>query len=243
MANEGRVRPTLTFDICTLPFDILPPSMSRTLFWYIFKDLLKIFFLASGCLAGIMSFGGLLRPLTEHGLGPGQVARILGYFMPAMQTYSLPVAALFATTMVYGRLSSDNELTACRAAGISAMSIALPACVLGLVVSLISFAFLYFVVPICSLQVEKIIYSNIAQLVSNQIERNHRIELSQGLGKPLTIFAQQAQVMPAPPDRPRDQVVRLVAPVFIQYEQPQDKRDKDRPQPPLDFYMARVATV
>ena len=217
--------------------------MSRTLFWYIFKDLLRIFLLASGCLAGIMSFGGLLRPLTEHGLGAGQVARILGYFMPAMQTYSLPVAALFATTMTYGRLSADNELTACRAAGISALSIALPAFVLGLVVSLISFAFLYFVVPICSLQVERIIYSNIAQLVSNQIERNHRVELSQGVGKPLTIFAQQAQVMPPPTDRPRDQVVRLVAPVFIQYEQPADKRDRDKPQPPLDFYMARVATA
>jgi lipopolysaccharide export LptBFGC system permease protein LptF len=219
--------------------------MSRTLFWYIFKDLLKIFLLASGCLAGIMSFGGLLRPLTEHGLAAGQVARILGYFMPAMQTYSLPVAALFATTMVYGRLSADNELTACRAAGIpmGIFGMALPAVVLGLIVSLISFAFLYFVVPICSLQVERIIYSNIAQLVSNQIERNHRIELSQGVGKPLTIFAQQAQVMPAPPERPRDQVVRLVAPVFIQYEQPQDKRDRDKPQPPQDFYMARVATA
>src|SRR5437763_1946578 len=113
-----------------LPFDILRPSMSRTLFWYIFKDLLKIFFLASGCLAGIMSFGGLLRPLTEHGLGPGQVARILGYFMPAMQTYSLPVAALFATTMVYGRPSSDHDPTACRAAGISALTLALPASLL-----------------------------------------------------------------------------------------------------------------
>src|SRR3954454_8094825 len=164
MANEGRVRPTLTFDICTLPFDILPPSMSRTLFWYIFKDLLKIFFLASGCLAGIMSFGGLLRPLTEHGLGPGQVARILGYFMPAMQTYSLPVAALFATTMVYGRLSADNELTACRAAGISYLAVSLPALVLGLVAALTSLLFLCFVVPVFTFKVEKVVYANLANL-------------------------------------------------------------------------------
>src|SRR5881275_846737 len=159
--------------------------MSKTLFWYLLRDLLRIFFLTTGTLAGIMSFGALLKPLTQHGLGLGQVGQILSYFSPAMTTYSLPIAALFATTMVYGRLSADNELTACRAAGISALSIALPAFLLGLVVSLISFAFLYFIVPICSLQVEKIIYSNIAQLVSNQIERNHRIELSQGLGKPL----------------------------------------------------------
>ena len=48
-------------------------TLSPTLFWYIFKDLIRIFALASGVLAGIMSFGGLLRPLTEHGLDVGQV--------------------------------------------------------------------------------------------------------------------------------------------------------------------------
>ena len=88
--------------------------MSRTLFWYIFRDLLRIFFMASGALAGIMSFGGLLRPLTHQGLDASQVGRMLSYLTPAMTTYSLPVAALFATTMVYGRLSADNELTAAR---------------------------------------------------------------------------------------------------------------------------------
>ena len=106
--------------------------MSRTLFWYVLKDLVRIFVLASVALAAIMSFGGLLRPLTEHGLDVQQVTRILGYFMPAMQTYSLPVAALFATTMVYGKLSADNELIACRAAGIGYWPIWLPAIVLGL---------------------------------------------------------------------------------------------------------------
>src|SRR3979411_307550 len=96
--------------------------MSKTLFWYIFRDLLRIFFMASGALAGIMSFGGLLRPLTENGLDASQVAKMLTYFAPAMTTYSFPVAALFAATMVYGRLSADNELTACRASGISFLS-------------------------------------------------------------------------------------------------------------------------
>src|SRR5665213_1922529 len=105
--------------------------MSRTLFWYVFKDLMKIFFMASGALAGIMSFGGLLRPLTQNGLDGSQVILLLRYFMPAMSTYSLPVAALFATTAVYGRMSADNELTACRASGISFLSIATPAMLLG----------------------------------------------------------------------------------------------------------------
>src|SRR5579862_8166885 len=98
--------------------------IGRTLFWYIFRDLFKIFAMANGALAGIMSFGGLLRPLTHQGLDIGQVGKLLAYFNMAMLTYSLPIAALFATTVVYGRLSADNELTACRAGGMSHLSVA-----------------------------------------------------------------------------------------------------------------------
>ena len=67
-----------------------------------------------------------------------------------MTTYSFPVAALFAATMVYGRLSSDNELTGCRAGGISYLSMMSPAFVLGLGVAGVSLLFLCFVVPVYS---------------------------------------------------------------------------------------------
>ena len=58
--------------------------ISYTLSRYIFWDLLRIFLMASGALAGIMSFGGLLRPLTQQGLDAGQVGQLLSYFTPAM---------------------------------------------------------------------------------------------------------------------------------------------------------------
>ena len=63
--------------------------MSKTLFWYLLKDLLRIFLLASGTLAGIMSFGALIRPLTQHGLDASQIGKILSYFSPAM-TFAYP---------------------------------------------------------------------------------------------------------------------------------------------------------
>jgi lipopolysaccharide export LptBFGC system permease protein LptF len=163
--------------------------MSKTLFWYLLKDLLRIFAMTSATLAGIMSFGALLKPLTQHGLDLGQVGRILSYFSPAMTTYSLPIAALFATTIVYGRMSADNELTACRACGISSLMMTAPAFLLGLIVALISLLFLSFVVPVFTLKVEKVIYSNLAQLVANKITRTHEISY----GK-TTIFAQAAEV-------------------------------------------------
>src|SRR3954463_15288729 len=186
--------------------------MSRTLFWYIFWDLLKIFLLTSGVLAGIMSFGGLLRPLTEHGLDVGQVGRMLTYFQPAMWTYALPVAALFATTVVYGRLSADNEIVACRAAGISHLAMAFPALVLGMLIALISLLLLCFFVPLCMLKAERVVFSNVAQIVQNSIERTHQLKLLDQGRDPVTVFAQSAYILPFDPSRPREQAVVLVEP-------------------------------
>ena len=151
--------------------------MSKTLFWYIFGNLLRVFLLTTAGLAGIMSFAVLLRPLTENGLDFGQVNRLLVFSLPAVCALSLPVSALFATTMVYGRFSADNELTAMRASGISyfsarRFSVALPALVLGLVVATISLLMLCFIVPVYSLKVEEVIYSNIARVIANRIERH-----------------------------------------------------------------------
>ena len=214
--------------------------MSRTLFFYIFKDLLRIFFLTSGALAGIMSFGGLLRPLTEHGLDASQAAKMLSYFMPAMSTYSLPIAALFATTMVYGRLSADNELTACRAAGFSYLSIAMPAVVLGLTVAITSLLFLCFIVPVFTLKVERVIYSNLAQLISNQIERTHQIKFDK-----TTIFAQEASVGEPDPAHPNEQRVSLAGLMIVALEKEEaiDKKKEERLNIPRAFYLARRATI
>ena len=169
--------------------------LSPTLFWYIFKDLLKVFMLANGALAGILSFGGLLRPLTEQGLEAWQVGLLLSYFTPAMTAYSLPVAILFATSVVYGRLSADNEILACRAGGLSHLSLCLPAAVLGLVVSLASALLLLFVVPKYTLKIEKVIFANLAKIVANDIERKHQVRLP---GMKLTVFARSAYLPPQP---------------------------------------------
>lgn len=209
--------------------------MSRTLFWYIFKDLLKIFLMASGVLAGIMSFCGLLKPLTEHGLNAGQVLQMLTYFLPATQTYSLPLAALFATAVVYGRLSADNELTACRASGISYLSLAAPALVLGLTMAIVSLLGLCFIVPHYTLKVEKVIFSNLAALVQNDIQRTHQIRLGDA-----TVYAQTAQVAPSEAAHPDVQRVVMSGVVFVTSEP-----DKAEPKLriPKEFWMADTCTV
>ncbi|HWP40615.1 MAG TPA: LptF/LptG family permease [Tepidisphaeraceae bacterium] len=212
--------------------------MSSTLFWYIFKDLVRIFLLAGAALSAIMTFGGLLRPLYEHGLDVGQVGRILAYSTPAMWGYSLPIAALYATTVVYGRLGADNEIVACRAAGISHLALTMPAFVLGILTAFISLLLLCFIVPASTLEVEKVIYSNLAKLVASQIERTHQAKFEYE-SRPVTVFAQAAQVLPTDPARPRDQAVRLAGPLIVTFEQAQ----RSRLSVPEEFFMASEATA
>ncbi|HEX8912014.1 MAG TPA: LptF/LptG family permease, partial [Humisphaera sp.] len=193
-------------------------GMGGTLFEYVFRDLLKIFGLTTGALTGIMSFGGLLRPLTQQGLDAYQVGQILAYFSPTMTAYSLPIAALFAATVVYGRLSADNELTACRAGGIGLgpfFGMAFPALLFGLLVAITSLMFLCFVVPTYTLKVERVIYSNLAKLIQNRIDRTHEIRFAGA-----NVFAQRAFVPPADPADPNKQVVVLEGVVIYQYESP-----------------------
>jgi lipopolysaccharide export LptBFGC system permease protein LptF len=155
--------------------------------------------------------------------------------MPAMMSYSLPIAALFATTVVYGRLAADNELTACRAAGISFLSISLPAFILGLCVLSVSLLLLCFIVPRFTLKVEQVVYSNLAQLVANQIDRTRQIKHDSQV-----IYAQSALAQPPDPAHPREQMVTLNGVMIVSYGEP---LGKSKMRIPSEFYLAKAATI
>ena len=211
--------------------------MSKTLFWYVFKQLLAVFGLASGVIAGIMSFGGLLKPLMDNGLNLPQVGKMLCYAMPAMTTYSYPIAALFACTVVYGRLAADNEVTAVRAAGISLgpLGLGFPSVVLGLLVSSLSLVLLSFMVPAATMRVERTVVSNLGQLVVNRITQQHQVRLVQSGSQPLTIFARSAQLAPADPNKPDEQVVNLQGVSIVTFT----KAQGNKLQVPEEFYLAK----
>ncbi|HWB53237.1 MAG TPA: LptF/LptG family permease, partial [Tepidisphaeraceae bacterium] len=211
--------------------------MSRTLFSYVFRDLLRIFLLALGVLAVIMSFGGLMRPLTRQGLEAAQIGQALAYLLPAMMTYALPIAALFATTFVYGRLSADNEITACRAGGISYLSMVMPALLLGLMVSIASLLMLCFVVPGLTWKVEELATQNLAKWIAFQIDRDHEVKRDDW---PYTIFAQSAFLPETTGDQ---QIVVLSGPMIVTYDRGHVAHDKNTIHIPKNFWMAQQATI
>ena len=110
--------------------------MVFTLHRYVFRELLRVFLLATIGLTLILSLGAILRPVQEFGVGPRQVLHILTYFLPISLTFVLPVAALFASALTYGRFAVDNEIDACRASGVSLLTLIYPGLVLALLVAI-----------------------------------------------------------------------------------------------------------
>jgi hypothetical protein len=164
--------------------------MVFTIHRYIFRELLRVFVLAAVGLTLILSLGSMLRPIQEYGVGPGQIVHLLGYFLPITLTFVLPMAALFAAALIYGRFAGDNELDACRASGISLMTLVYPGLCLAIVVAITTLVLSFHVVPAFVHRAEKSIKANAKQILFRNVQRKGYYTLPGGRFR---IYADQAR--------------------------------------------------
>jgi lipopolysaccharide export system permease protein len=80
-------------------------------------------------------------------IATGTVARLLLYKLPDAIAQSIPVSTLCGALLSIMRLGKDSELAALRTGGVRAFRLVLPLLVLGLVASVVTFAFNERVVP------------------------------------------------------------------------------------------------
>jgi len=158
---------------------------------YIFKELFKVFALSALALGVIMSLGSLLRPIQEYGVGPRQVFDLLCYFLPVTMTFVLPVAALFATSLVYGRFAADNEFDACKSSGISPSMLFYPALILAVIIAIANLILSFHVVPAYVQRAEMSIKADAKQILFRNIQRQGYYALP---GGQFRIYADAADV-------------------------------------------------
>ncbi|HIJ53906.1 MAG TPA: YjgP/YjgQ family permease [Planctomycetes bacterium] len=145
--------------------------MVFTLHRYIFRELLKVFVPAALALTLILSLGSILRPVQEYGVGPRQVVHLMGYFLPIALTFVLPMAALFAAALVYGRFASDNELDTCRASGICLLTLIYPGLTLAIIVAIANLILSFHVVPTFVHRAESALKADAKQILFRNIQR------------------------------------------------------------------------
>jgi len=117
-------------------------TLSPTLFKYLVRDTLFAFFVSFLFFFGVFFVNQLLlmaQQILTKRVPFYQVALLVFYALPQIIAMSAPFASLMGTLITVGRLSSDNEVLIMLASGISYRMIFLPALVLGIVISVVSF--------------------------------------------------------------------------------------------------------
>jgi lipopolysaccharide export LptBFGC system permease protein LptF len=148
-----------------------------TLHRYIFRELFRVFLLAVVALTLMLSLGSILQPVQEYGVGPRQVIHLMGYFLPITLTFVLPMAALFACSLVYGRFASDSELDACRASGISLIRLVYPGLALAIIVTVANLLLSFYVMPVFVLRAEKSLKTDAKKILFRNIKQRRYYEL------------------------------------------------------------------
>ena len=145
--------------------------MLFTLHRYILRDLLKVFLVTSVILSLVLGLGVMLRPLKQFSVDPVDVPELLLCTLPITVTMVLPVTALLAATLVYGRLAGDNEIVACRSSGINLLALIYPGLGLALLVGAATLVLSFHVIPKFVARSEAIIKSNVEAIIYRNIEK------------------------------------------------------------------------
>jgi hypothetical protein len=99
---------------------------------------------------------------------------------------------------------------------------------------------LCFIVPTFMLAVEEVVYSNLATVITAQIQKNHEFDVKDaGSQKVVNVYAQSARALPVDPKKPLIQTVELIGATLVTYATP----DNAHPTAliPKNFWMAREA--
>lgn len=106
---------------------------------YILKEIAAPFITSLAVFTFILLIGNIFKLadlLINKGVEIKDVLRLFLYLIPYILSYTIPMAILTATMLCFGRLSSDNEVTAMRASGISLYKIGLPLLIAVFIISL-----------------------------------------------------------------------------------------------------------
>jgi len=132
---------------------------------------LKYFLLATAVLSVVLGLGVMLRPLRQFSVDPVNVPTLILCTLPITLTMVIPIAALLATTLVYGRLTDENEINACRSSGISLLTLIYPAVALALSVGIITLLLGFHIIPYFTRKFERIILTDAQTIIHRNISK------------------------------------------------------------------------
>jgi lipopolysaccharide export system permease protein len=165
-----------------------------TLHGYVLRELLKTFALTLVALTALFTMGGgLYNVLRYEGISTGDLFGFIPMLIPIVLTLTMPVAALFAATMVYGRLAADNELLACRAAGVNIHRLFLSALLLAVFVASFTLLFGDLIIPDFVRRLDHYARANLRDIAYQKLQVSGHVRYESG-GERFLLTARRADI-------------------------------------------------
>lgn len=114
----------------------------------------------------------IARYITDYGASLSAVVKVFVLSMPGVIIWTFPMSMLLASLLTFGRLSSNSEITAMKSCGISFRRIAMPAIIMGFIVSIVAMGWNEYVVPWANTAYKNVIYYEIEGNTSMQTQEH-----------------------------------------------------------------------
>jgi lipopolysaccharide export system permease protein len=142
----------------------------------IFLELMRIFTLCLLGITGILVMAGIIPEASQQGLTPVQALAAIPLLIPNMMPFAIPATTLFATCVVYGRLSHDNEILALKSAGVNILRVVWPALFLGLAMSAVTMGLYYKLIPSTYYLMRAQALNDIEEFLYARLKKDHCIK-------------------------------------------------------------------
>ena len=149
------------------------PRIPFLLYSYLATEMLAPFF-ASFLVMNVVFFLVKLIPflnfVLQLNINIADFLRLLSYMFPNIFLYTIPMSAMLGITIGFSRLSSDSELLAIKAAGVSIYRILPPVIIVSSIISMIAFYFSIVLIPASEIAMKQLTYQIIKEKIDKGIQ-------------------------------------------------------------------------
>ncbi len=147
----------------------------RLLYSYLATEMLAPFFASfviMNCVFFLVKLIPFLNFVLELNIGPADFIRLFSYLFPNIFLYSIPMAAMMGVTIGFARLSSDSEILALKASGISMYQILPPVIIVAALIAMLTSYFSIKLIPLSEISMKQLTYQLLKEKINEGVKEH-----------------------------------------------------------------------
>ena len=150
-------------------------NLPLLLYSYLATEMLAPFFasfIVMNCVFFLVKLIPFLNLTLDLNIGLPDFVRLFTFLFPNIFLYSIPMSAMIGMTIGFARLSSDSEILALKASGISIYQVLPPAIIVAIAISLFTAYFSIKLIPLSEVSMKRLIYQLMTEKINHGIKEH-----------------------------------------------------------------------